>query len=164
MESLVKDVRFALRGIIRNPVFALISVSSLALGMVVSSLALGMGANAAIFSLINELFLEPLPIDSPDRVVRVFTTDERAAGNQSALSHLNWQDVGEQSTTLESLAGYDFVGVSLAIHGEPQNTPAQLVSGNYFDTLGVEAHRGRFFLPVEDQTPLSHPVALSSCS
>ena len=153
MESLVKDLRFALRGILRNPAFALIAITSLALGM---------GANAAIFSLINELFLKPLPIEAPDRVVRIFTSDERTAGNQSALSHLNWRDVGEQSSSFESYAGYDFVGVSLAIDGEPQNVPAQLVSANYFSTLGVQPHRGRFFLPVEDQTPLSHPVAVLS--
>ncbi|HUP23286.1 MAG TPA: ABC transporter permease [Thermoanaerobaculia bacterium] len=150
MENLVRDIRFAVRSILRKPLFAVIAVVSLALGI---------GANTAIFSLINEIFLRPLPIEQPDRVMAIFTTDERAGG-QSPSSHLNWRDLREQNEVFGEVAGYDFAGISIQTGGEATVGPALLVSGNYFDTLGVRPYRGRFFLSEEDSTPGAHPVAV----
>ncbi len=150
METLIHDLRFALRVLLRKPAF---------LAIAVVSLALGIGANTAIFSLVNELFLRPLPIAAPDRVMRIYTADERA-GNQNPLSHLNWKDVRDQNATFEQVAGFDFAGASIAIGGEPRNEGVLLVSGNYFETLGVRPFAGRFFLPEEDGAPGAHPVVV----
>ena len=151
MESLLQDFRFAVRILLRKPVFAAIAVASLTLGI---------GASTAIFTLVNELFLRPLPIEDPERVMAVFTADQRA-GAQNPLSHLNWRDLREQNEAFSEVAGYDFVGASIAAgSADPTLQPALLVSGNYFETLGVRAFRGRFFLPDEDATPQGHPVAV----
>ena len=152
MEDLIKDIRFAARGILRKPLFAAIAVVSLALGI---------GANTAIFSLINEIFLRPLPIEDPARVMAIFATDEKVGGaGQNPASHLNWRDLRDQNEVFEQVAGYDFVGVSLKAGEEATIEQALLVSGNYFDTLGVKPFRGRFFLPEEDGAPGAHPVAV----
>ncbi|HVR30874.1 MAG TPA: ABC transporter permease [Thermoanaerobaculia bacterium] len=151
MEGLLQDLRFALRVLFRKPVFAAISVLSLTLGI---------GANTAIFSMVNELFLRPLPIAEPQRVMSIFTVDERA-GAQNPLSHLNWKDLREQSEAFSHVAGYDFTGAAIAAGtAEPTLEPALLVSGDYFETLGVRALRGRFFAPEEDSTPGAHPVVV----
>jgi predicted permease len=151
LDSLLQDFRFALRVLSRKPAFALVAVVSLTLGI---------GANAAIFSMVNELFLEPLPIEDPARVMAIFTADERA-GAQNPLSHLNWKDLREQTDAFSGVAGYDFTGASIATGaGEPTLEPALLVSGNYFDLLGVRPLHGRFFVPEEDATPDSHPVVV----
>ena len=152
MEDLIKDIRFTARSILRKPLFAAIAVVSLALGI---------GANTAIFSLINEIFLRPLPIEDPARVMAIFATDEKFDGaGQNPTSHLNWRDLREQNEVFEQVAGYDFVGVSLKAGEEATIEQALLVSGNYFDTLGVKPFRGRFFLPEEDGAPGAHPVAV----
>jgi predicted permease len=151
MESVFQDLRFALRVLARKPLFTAIAVLSLALGI---------GASTAIYSMVNELFLEPLPIAEPSRVLAIFTADERA-GAQNPLSHLNWKDLREQNQVFSNVAGFDFTGAAIATGaGEPSLEAVLLVSGNYFDTLGVRAHRGRFFLPEEDSTPQGHPVAV----
>ena len=113
----------------------------------------------AIFSLINEIFLRPLPIEEPARVLTIFATDERVGG-QNPASHLNWRDLRDQNEVFEAVAGFDFVGVSIKAGEEATIEPALLVSGNYFDTLGVKPFRGRFFLPEEDGAPGAHPVAV----
>jgi predicted permease len=151
VETLLQDLRFAVRLLLRKTAFLVIAVVSLALGI---------GANTAIFSLVNELFLRPLPIAEPERVMRIFTADERAAGGQSPLSHLNWKDVREQNRSFDQIAGWDFVGAAIGNGVEPRAEPALLVSGNYFETLGVQPERGRFFVPEEDGSPGAHPVVV----
>ncbi len=150
IDTLIRDLRFAGRMLAKRPGMTLVAVLSLALGV---------GANTAIFSLINEVFLQPLPIEDADRVVAIFTTDERAGG-QSAMSHLNWRDVREQNETFEEVAGYDFVGMAISTGDEPTLALGFMVSGNYFDTLGVRPAAGRFFLADEDSAPGAHPVAV----
>jgi macrolide transport system ATP-binding/permease protein len=150
MEHLVRDLRFAARMLVRKPAFTVIAVLSLAIGI---------GANTAIFSLVNELFLKPLPIEDPDRVMTILTTD-RQIGGTNPLSHLNWKDVREQNDTFAKVAGYDFSGIAVSTGGEPAIRLGLLVSGNYFDALGIEPQLGRFFAPEEDETPDAHPVAV----
>ncbi len=150
MANLLRNFRYSLRTLLRRPAFTIIAVLSLALGI---------GANTVIFSLINEVFLQPLPIGDPARVMSISTVDERAPGfNQ--LSHLNWKDLREQNETFAQVAGYSFAPMSVSIGGEPIYVLGQMTSGNYFDALGVSAQHGRTFLPEEDVSPGSHPVAV----
>jgi predicted permease len=151
MEDLVRDLRIAVRMLVRKPAFTSIALLSLAIGI---------GANTAIFSLVNELFLKPLPIEEPERVMTILTADKQIGGT-SPLSHLNWKDVREQSAAFSQVAAFDFVGVALATgSSEPTIQASLLVSGNYFETLGVRPFAGRFFLPEEDGAPGAHPVAV----
>lgn len=127
----------------------------------VVSLALGIGANVAIFSLLREVFWKPIPIQDPDRVVVVYGTDERL-GDIELVSHENWRDLRDQNTVLEGLGGYAWATVSVATRGEPTHVTGSLVSGNYFDVLGVSAALGRTLSPRDDVTPGAHPVVVLS--
>ena len=151
MKTLLPDLRFALRLLAKRPVFALVAVGSLALGI---------GANTTIFSLINELFLESIPIERPARVVAIFTEDERIPGNNQ-LSHLNWRDVREQNDVFEDVGGYTFATLAISHDGrEPQFSVGQLVSENYFDALGLRAAAGQTFPSTMDTAPGASPVVV----
>lgn len=153
MESLVQDLRFAFRTLSKRPAFTLAAVLSLGLGI---------GANTTIFSLVNALLLRPLPVEDPERLVAIYTRDERNPGF-AALSHLNWKDYREQNQVFSGMLGYDWAGMSVATAGgEPSVTVGQLVSGDYFDLLGIRAQFGRTFRPEEDGAPGGHPVAVVS--
>ena len=151
MARLLQDLQFGLRVLRKRWAFTTLALVSLALGI---------AANTIIFSLINEVFLQPLPIEDADRVVSISTVDDRAARG-APLSHLNWLDVREQNETLAGVAGYGFSGFSVATGpGEPTIRTGLLVSGNYFEVLGVRPARGRFFTPEEDDAPGAHPVVV----
>ncbi len=150
MERLIQDLRFAFRLLLRRPVFTAVAVGSLALGI---------GANTAIFSLVNELFLRPLPVAQPAHLVALFTVDERNPG-LAPLSHLNWQDLRDPRGPFTGVGGYDFTAMSVAGRDEPRRVTGLLVSGNYFDLLGVRARHGRTFTAGDDTTPGAHPVAV----
>ncbi|MEM7355025.1 MAG: ABC transporter permease, partial [Acidobacteriota bacterium] len=148
----MRDLRYACRLLVSRPGFTLATVLSLALGI---------GANVTIFSFINEVFLRPLPITAPDRVMAIHTSDKKI-GDTQALSHLNWKDLREANETFVGIAGYDWTPMSVSTAGEPIHVVGQLVSGNYFDVLGVRAALGRTFLAEEDATLNTHPVAVLS--
>lgn len=149
MENLWRDLRFAGRMLSKGPVFALIAVLSLALGI---------GANTAVFSLLDAIFLTPLPIAEQDRVMAIFTV--RETHQPFSLSHLDWRDVREQNDSFEQIAGYDWTGMSVSTGKETFHVTGQLASGNYFETLGAQAARGRTFGPADDQASGGHPVAV----
>ncbi len=151
MGRALQDLRFALRTLRKRPAF---------ISLAVTSLALGIAANTLIFSMINEVFLTPLPIEDPARIVRIQTADAQA-GFRNALSHLNWVDLREQNDKFSHVAGFDFTTMSVATGtSEPSIRTGFMVSGNYFDALGVKPAQGRFFLPEEDSVPGGHPVAV----
>jgi predicted permease len=153
VDTLIRDLRFALRMLARKPLIAVIAVASLALGI---------GANTTIFSIVNALFLESLPVPEQERLVSLHTSDRRNPG-LNPLSHLNWKDLREQNDVFEELAGYDWTGVSVSFDGgEPAVVFGQLAAGNYFDALGLRAELGRTFRPEEDGAPGAHPVAVLS--
>jgi predicted permease len=129
----------------------------------VLSLALGIGANTAIFTLVNALFLNPLPVERPSELVSLQTVDERNPG-VSSVSYPNFRDFKNESDVFSGLAAYSFPNlIALRVGGgEPEQVFVEFASGNYFDVLGVEPALGRFFLPEEDETPGSHPVAVLS--
>lgn len=152
MENLLQDLKYAARILIRQPVFTAVSVLSLALGI---------GANTAIFSLVDALLWRTLPVENPQELVGLYTRDEKNPGF-APLSHLNWKDYRETSQSFSGVIGYDWVQLSMQVGKEPILGVGQLVSGNYFDVLGIKAARGRTFLPDEDAQPGGHPVTVIS--
>jgi macrolide transport system ATP-binding/permease protein len=149
----MSDFRYALRALRRAPGFAVVAILTLALGI---------GANTAMFSLINAVLLRPMPVDDAGALVSIFTTDKRNPGNLP-MSHLNFQDVRDENPAFSGVAAFTFGQVNFqAGAAEPEPIPVQLVSGNYFSVLGVRPVAGRTFLPEEDRTPRSHPVAILS--
>src|SRR6266850_6995536 len=151
METLLKDLRYGIRSLLKRPGFAAIAVITLALGI---------GANTAIFSLVNMVLLRSLPVDHPEQVVAVSL---RAKGDAfNAFSYPTYKDYRDRNTVLSGLLVYRFVPLSLSRGGNNERIWGYEVSGNYFNVLGVKATRGRTFLPEEDRTPLSHPVAVVS--
>ena len=151
MDSLIKDIRYAIRGLIKRPGFVAIAVVTLALGI---------GANTAIFSLVNTVLLRSLPVDSPSEIVSVAVRGKD--DSISAFSYPNYKDFRDRNEVLDGLLVYRFVPLSLSRGGVNERLWAYEVSGNYFDVLNVKAIHGRTFLPEEDKTPLSHPVVVLS--
>jgi hypothetical protein len=153
MERLRKDIRFALRTFGRSPAFTAAAVLSLALGI---------GLNTAIFTLINTLFLNPLPVDRASELVAVYTVDAKNSspfGNLLQVSYPNYKDFRDSNTVFTGLAAYSFpLGVTVSIGPSPEQLFCEMVTGNYFDVLGVRPARGRFFGPQDDRVPGASPV------
>ena len=151
MHAFIQDLRYAFRGLVKRPGFALIGIVSLALGI---------GANTAIFSLVNTVLLRSLPVERPEEIVAL---NLRGKGDSmSAFSYLNYKDFRDRNDVLSGLVAYRFVPLSLARSGNSERVWAYLVSGNYFDVLGVRPIKGRTFQPDEDVTRNTHPVAVVS--
>ncbi len=154
MDQVFKDIRFAFRGLIRNPGFTV---------TVVLILALGVGATTAIFTMANAAFLRPLPVGNPNELVAVYTTDEKNPGFFSVAGD-NFLDFREQSTSFVDLVASSNVFVNMAGEGEPVQVSGGMVTAGYFDLLELRPSAGRFFLPEEDKTPGTHPVMVLSYS
>jgi predicted permease len=153
MGNLWQDLRYGFRRLIKTPGFTLVAVVSLALGI---------GANTAIFSLVDTVLLRPLPVREPKQLVELYGTLHKGA-DYTIQSHLNFKDYGDRSgDVLSGLLGYRFAAMSLSHNGANERVWGYMVSGNYFDVLGVQPAIGRGFLPEEDKTPGSHPVAVLS--
>jgi predicted permease len=153
MENLLKDLKYGARLLLRNPGFAAVAVLSLALGI---------GANTAIFSLVQQILASPFPVAGPDRLVAVFTTDKRNPGNLP-MSHLNFKDIRQQNVVLADAGAFTFAQVNyLGSGGASEQLLAQVTSGNYFDLLGVRLALGRGFRPEEDGPAGSGPVTVIS--
>ena len=151
MTGFLDDLRYGLRGLTKNRGFALAAVLSLALGI---------GANTTIFTLLNAIFLRPLPVRDPAHLTAVFTTDPRIPG-LLLCSYPNYQDYRDHNTVFSSLLLYSALTVNLTGRGDPQLLMGQLVSANYFSTLGVDPVVGRGFRAEED-VPGAPPVAVIS--
>ena len=155
METTWQDVRYAMRTLAKSPSFT---------AAVIVSLALGIGANTTIFTLLNTLFLNPLPVERPAELVAVFTTANRNAtqfGNLLPLSYPNLKDFRERTDALNDLAAYSPpLALAFMTADGSERVFAQLVTGNYFDVLGVRPIAGRFFTSDDDRTPGAHPIAV----
>ena len=145
MDTLLQDLRFALRGLLRRPGFT---------AAVVATLALGLGANAAIFSVVNAVLLRPLPYADPDRLVMVWGRYPDFGRTGTSLPDFtDWQrgTVGSFGS-FEQLAAMHGTAFNLTGLGEPEQLRGDRVSANFFTTLGVRPALGRGFLPEEDRT------------
>ncbi len=150
MDLPVHDVRVSFRSLAKRPGFAL---------LVVLTLALGIGAPVAIFSLVSEVMLHPLPYEDPDRVVMVWERPPRY--DRFAVSPANFLDWKEQNQVFEDMAATMRATVNLTGSGEPERLRGHRVSASFFPMLGVQAALGRTFLPEEDQPGGERVVVLS---
>ena len=150
----IKDLRYGLRLLARSPGFTAVAVITLALGI---------GANAAIFSVINAVLLQPLPFPEPDRLALVFGSEPRQDWPQLPLSQPNFNDIRQQSRSFDSMASWTFTRFNLTGSDEPEEIQSAIVNASFFPTLGVKPALGRDFLPEEDR-PGSAPVVMLSDS
>jgi predicted permease len=151
MPSLWQDLRYAIRLSLRRPTLAIVTILTLAIGV---------GGNTAIFSFVNAALLRPLSVPEPERVVRVFgATDVRPF---DTLSYPNAVDFASRSTALESLAVHQQSFVASGLGDATESAAIELVSGNYFSTLGVSAALGRVVQPQDDQLNAGAQVAVLS--
>ncbi len=153
METIVRDIRYGVRSLLKRPGFTAIALIALALGI---------GANTAIFSLVNAVLLRPLPFAEPDRLVWVWG-NIRNGGSRASVSPLDYLDFREQNTTFEEFAASFSIPLPLNLtgNGEPERLSAAGVTGNYFQALGAIPALGRTFL-LENEKPGSDQVAVLS--
>jgi putative ABC transport system permease protein len=153
MESFLQDCRYALRMLGRNPGFTLIAVLALALGI---------GANSAIFSIVNAVILKPLPYDKPEQLVQLWMrfTNIGIPNDQNWVSAPEFVDL-QQNQSLSHLAAISSDSFNINISGAPERIDSAVVSTSFFPLLGVQAQLGRVFLPEEGQPGRQHVVLLS---
>jgi putative ABC transport system permease protein len=139
METFIQDLRFGARMLARNPGFAAVAILTLGLGV---------GANAAIFSVVNAVLLRPLPWSEPDRAVMIWSRWTAFEKTWVADGEVN--DYRRRASTLAEVAAWSDGQVNLTGDGEPERVDAGNVTANLFSTLGVSPLRGRVFTPAED--------------
>ncbi len=153
IDKLMQDVRYALRLWRRRPMFAFVAILTLALGV---------GANTAMFSIVNAVLLRPLPYANADRLVSVFTRPESANFRQGLLSYQEYEEIRRQSGTVDSIGLYLGQSVNLTGSNEPQRLVGTFVTGTFFDVLGLKAERGRFFSEEDSAPGTVKPVVVLS--
>jgi putative ABC transport system permease protein len=154
MDSLWKDLQFAIRVLWRSPGFS---------GVALLALVLGIGANTAIFSVVNAVLIRPLPFRDPARLVMVWETSPRT-GENNVANPQNFADWQKRNRSFEKMAAYvPFQQtVSLTGEGTPEEVPVNFATRDFFHILGVQPIRGRDFLPEEDVAGDKNNVALIS--
>lgn len=152
MSNIFQDIRYAIRQLLASPGFTAIAVVSLALGI---------GANSAIFGLANALFLKSLPGDHPEQLVSAYTSDF-SGPVYSLTSYPDFVDFRDKNDTLSGLASYTPFPTTLSEGERTDRVYGEIVSGSYFDVLGLRPQTGRWFLPEEDRTPGTHLVMVIS--
>ena len=153
MHSLLKDIRYGFRGLLKRPGFTVIALVALALGI---------GANTAIFSLVNAVVLQPLPFPEPDQLVWVYG-NIRNGGNRASVSPLDFIDYRNQNKTFEQFAASGSLPMPLNLtgSGDPERIMASSVTGNYFDTFKVAPALGRGFTLENEKTGQDQVTVLS---
>ena len=151
-ELIAADVRYAFRTLRRNPGFAIV---------VLLTLALGIGANAAIFSVVNGVLLRPLPFRDADRLMVIWGDLKRPGLNDIPASAGEYVDYRDRSHAFEQVSAYDTVGFNLTGGGEPERVEGAVVTTTFFSLLGASAQAGRTFVAGEDQPGRDDVVVLS---
>jgi len=149
----MRDMSYAWRLLRRSPLFS---------SAAVATLALGIGANTAIFTVVNAVLLNPIAVKEPGRLVSVFMNDRHNAG-RSPISTYNYRDLRDRAEVFSGVAAIGFGNFTIAQPGEePRRAACQPVTANYFDVLGVSPIVGRTFRSDEDGQPGTHAVAVLS--
>jgi predicted permease len=155
LDMLTQDLRYGMRQLRLRPGFAIAAILSLALGI---------GANTAIFTLVDQLLLRLLPVDSPRALVRLRVDGSRPGGNWGDGRHTfpypTYLALRDRNTVFSGVTGQRVESVNLLGHDGGTAIAVALVAGNYFQVLGVRSHVGRLLLPEDDQTLNGHPVAV----
>src|ERR1044071_3160603 len=140
MNSIIKDLRFAVRGMLKHPAFTAIAVITLALGI---------GGSTSIFTVVDAALLRGLPYKSPDRLYHIWENTPAKEFPKREFSYPDYQDY-QQNNVFEGLAAYTGGGAILSGHGDPENLNSPRVSANFFAVLGVDPILGRTFQTGED--------------
>ena len=151
MPRIFSDIRFAFRNLRRTPMFTAVAVGSLALGI---------GANTAIFTLVDQLLLRLLPVRDPQQLVMISSTGPHMGSNRGpkASSYPMYQDFQREAQAFSYVFCRFETPVSISFNGRTERVDGELVSGNYFQALGVKAALGRVFTPEwDDRTYKGHP-------
>ena len=149
---MLQDLRYALRMMARNPGFTAVAVFALALGI---------GANTAMFSVVDAVLLRPLPYDEPDRIVMVWETNFTNAVTRSQVSPVTYTEWRDNSGVFEEVAGWWYPQLNLTDEqGDPERARAIDVTDRFFSVLGADALVGRTFLPGEDQPQAESVVVI----
>jgi hypothetical protein len=141
MSALTNDIKYGLRMLVRNPGFTAVAVLTLALGV---------GSNTAVFSLFDRFLLRPLPYPDSGRLFQVWRADSRHG--KTPFAPADYLDFQAQTRTFHSLAAYEFADTTLTGDGPPQRLSGLRVSGTFFQTMRVQAMRGRTLM-IEDDRP-----------
>jgi predicted permease len=149
MENLLRDFRYGMSSLARDPGFAVVSIGLLALGI---------GANSAMFSIVDAVLLKPLPFPEPERMVRVWEAPPQGRNGTTTLTFLDWKRQGD---IFEALSVECPTKVAVATGGDPARLSGKLVSADYFQVFGVKPQIGRTVVPGEDQPGAAAVVVLS---
>ncbi len=152
MQTFWQDLRYGARMLMKKPGFTLIAVITLALGI---------GANTAIFSVVNAVMLRPLPYEESERLVVLYETNPQQGRDEMPLSYPNFTDWRAQSQSFEQMAAFRSGGIVLTGKDEPARLQASVVSADFFALLRVKPLRGRVFLPEEDKVGGAPVVVVS---
>ena len=155
MGTIVQDLRYALRTLIKAPAFTTV---------VVATLALGIGANTAIFSLMDQVMLRALPVREPEGLVVLDApgpNQGRVEGDH-AFSYPMYRDLRDRNQVFSGVLARFPVALTMLHENRSERVAGEVVSGNYFQVLGVQASRGRLLQPSDETTPGGHPVAVLS--
>jgi len=149
VDNLLKDARYGLRALLKSRGFTAVAVLSLGLGI---------GVNTTLFSLVNAVLFRPLPVSHPEQLVTIYTG--RKDFLYSTVSYPDYLDFRDQAGVFSGLAAHSMMSASLSREGQSELLRGEVVSGNYFEVLGVKPFLGRTLTPEDDRTPGGHPVVV----
>ncbi len=153
-DEMFQDLRFGIRMLLKSPGFTLVAALSLGLGI---------GANTAIFSLLDALLLKPLPVKQPEQLVVVnVAAPSRPGWSFSSFSYPVFREMREKNSVFSGMFARSGFQASMSASGQTERVRGEVVSGNYFSMLGLNPQLGRLLTEVDDQTPGAHPVAVLS--
>src|SRR5215475_5785217 len=153
MTTLYQDLRYAIRMLRKNPGFTFVMIATLALGI---------GANAAMFSLTDRVLLQRLPVTNPDQLTLVKTRDPNEPETIDSFSYPMYQDLRDRNDVFAGMIARGGAQMNITYGDQTTRVSADLVSGNYFDVLGVRPFAGRLLTQDDDRNPGAHPVAVIS--
>ncbi len=151
--EIINDIRYAVRMLTKNPAFA---------SVVILTLALGIGANAAIFSLLDKVLLQSLPVAKPDELAVLSSYEKKRPEADSSFSYPMYQDLRDRNSVFSGVIARGSAQMNVSYGDQTERVRGELVSGNFFEVLGVRPWAGRLFTQEDDRTPGAHPVAVLS--
>src|SRR6266542_5576589 len=150
--EIYQDIRYAFRMLRKNPGFTCV---------VVLTLALGIGANAAIFSLTDKVLLQSLPVTHPEQLAVISSYQAESGPERDfSFSYPMYQDLRDKNDVFQGVIALGGASMNVSYGDQNERVRADLVSGNYFQVLGVSPWAGRLLTQDDDRTPGAHPVAV----